>query len=309
MKLVKKITVICLCLILFCGCDHEVDHPNEKVTSSDLQLSEELKYEFSHGLKDEQDKLVFAGNSLDFIYEVDNRGAKVELGLMIFIDGIVQEFKVDDSDILSLYKFSMITDEIKDINIQLDPSIGQSGEESIIRFLIVLNPSVQINGLKDIGNNYSISQPIASYMIFKKDANRSLKSLSRDLDYTFIEMNTQEKESYIIKQNNEIYNKLDTESVFYYLQDNEKIIDTYNAESKINFKIAGIPGRYNFVVFENMHIVSTTTIDIKKDVYTNISGFKASNDSESLFAILIPLEKNNNNIVMQSKVYISDKYK
>ena len=123
---------------------------------------DDITYAYGFGIYEpkEGEKLEYDGEPIELVYQIVNEGSKMDIGLMITIDGIVQQYQLEDSSHeQAIHSVSIPAEKTINVSTLFTPSFGISGDEFNVRFLFMLNPETKPDKLNFIfGNDQSINQ-------------------------------------------------------------------------------------------------------------------------------------------------------
>lgn len=123
----------------------------ENPFSSDFTNSEDVMFAYGFGIISPaaEETIKYDGEPIEIEYYIDNVGATMSSGMSIFVNGIPQAYRVEDSkEETYMYITEVPEKTIKRIKISLIPVTGVKGEILNIRFISILNPQIRPNKLE-----------------------------------------------------------------------------------------------------------------------------------------------------------------
>jgi len=139
MKSILRIISLSLCLFLLSSC----------CFGGASSSSKTVQYECNHGLLNQElykTGLKYNGNPVELDYAFNNVNMDSNFGLMLFLNGIIQPFTLDNETESNIQIVELSTGTInKTVHISFDPIIGKSGE----------NLQLNIIAIFDAGSNYN----------------------------------------------------------------------------------------------------------------------------------------------------------
>lgn len=244
----------------------------------------EITYEFGHGVIDYNfDEWNYDGlTSLDFDYVIDNQGSAAEFGLIILIDGIPQRFNVEGSETM-MHKVEIQQESRSEIKIELTPEIEKTKNKVNLTPILILNPSIKVQDIKEYGVNHSISS--APTVNLSLETSQESKSKSNtDIIISYTELPDSVEEEYIKNG----FNMLETEI---YLQteiggnEDSQYIDS---NDNMDISILGKSGEYRLLTFVNNEIVDYYNVVVNPENITNIKlGVKAK-AGDNIYFFIVP---------------------
>ncbi|MDR3239028.1 MAG: hypothetical protein LBT44_02940 [Clostridiales bacterium] len=292
-----RIRACFLLLILLCGCSALPVNQNE-VSSADTPA---LEMGYDYRLLPEM--AVFSGKSLQFTYSVQNLSVPIEVGVMMFFDGIAQNYAVDgETGQAVMHRYELQGNQEKVLSFAFTPKYGTTGKHKLM-LVTMLNPSAIIdinNPQESFGNNHKITNAGAT-IIFEQDY--GIPDLSILSDFSSSKISDEERSLFDIPESSE--NALD-EITFFYLYQGENPFATdkaiwYNGNEKLHMSLRGLggpSGEYRITVFRNhvplkiadnfdlMEAKFSGGYAVEKQIVLDTSSFQRN---DVLYAIAIPL--------------------
>lgn len=292
----KKVLLFILLTLLLVnsGCSAIISqehYKNQEVQEGDTSVS----FECSHGvssLDPSKEQLAFNGAPIELSYTFQNGEIASNFGLLLFLNGEIQPFQIDNQDIVKIGIVELEPDEEKTLNITFLPVIGQAGETLHLHICAIFDMVSDIESPTIAPFFYhAMSQAIPIDVRMNVDADRGLKnsastpSLIAKLETAILYddsenieskmyMDCQEESSYTLNRTDTIH-IINGESIpvtfcLYALVDNNLIPVTFeetnymtvepNSEQTINFILSS-----NEKVFSLAHILSFMGIPLYEE--------------------------------------------
>lgn len=245
----KKIILMVFTLILaLTGCSSKTDSkPNQINTKQEDSNKTKLLYNVSLGMKDHHKGDFNLLDLHDFTFEVQCKGNHLDYGILVFMDGYLQKYKIED-EIKDMNVLSLKDKETKDFKIQIPEFKINKGSEHSIEFAGVLNP-IPVDKLKEYKVNHSIL-PTSIMKVVSKD----------DDKYTAIEdkameniKKTQVTEADLKEMNIKSLDDMGPRMQISLFQNGKKIQNYINPDQKVEIKATGGYGEYNMYLFVDGH--------------------------------------------------------
>lgn len=175
--------------IILSGCGK-----NEMTSTYDaVETSESLDYQMAMGFNlADNEGFTYVGDSVEVSYYIDNQGSEFEMGVYLFVDGIIQEYDAVDYEGY-LYTVTAPAETTTDVSLSFEPTFGMSDEQHYVRLVYVLNPeTVPTSDTFDFKHDTSVNSPFSRTLDIQEDIGEeesyeSLGSISEmtdeDLDY------------------------------------------------------------------------------------------------------------------------------
>lgn len=249
----------------------------------------------------------YNGKPLEFDYKF-NSTADCEMGLQFFVNGILQEFTVNNEE-YNLYKVNCKanTDEI--FHVSFIPNNGNKGESASLIFANIFNPEIiELKGkVNTFGNYHKISQPMPWGIKMNIDANQNSFAISSDYDehkFTQEELN----EFIKIKDDGSKTNMLDERMFFDASKDIERI--SKKDENTLTFNLEGnLEGKYRISLYGDFEQISISgnnyiDIDVKKNTQYSISiPIEKIENYKNVYAVAVALD-NAEGLIKSHSYYI-----
>ena len=135
-----KILIIAL---LITGCSAP-EKQEKKIDVSKFNNDIDTLYEFSHRIIENDEVINFSGEPISLTYEIENLGNDISLGLYMSINGILQQYTVNNQKSIS-HTINVKKRETKKIDFSFIPNIGKKSKNAIKkeRFKACLIPITQ----------------------------------------------------------------------------------------------------------------------------------------------------------------------
>lgn len=298
----KRILTFIVISLILCSCVNQSDNSN--ITTKNFESSGESDiteyFSFSHGLKDESIKsFEYNGEVLEIEYSIANEGKDIELGIMVSINGIIQDFSVNTVK-QTMYTVLVKKGETNDFTIKLEPNTGEKGKSYNMNFLAVFYPNKQPMQKEEYGNYHNISQSMKYRINYNSSA--PIETLNQEIDYKKQEMSTTDLKKYIDESNDGQVANLLNSNTYCEIFQNGKQVDSLQKKTLTELKFCGIEGNYSVVEFNDMKPNNLGTLAIKKNTYSIVN--HQIGNIKNYFVILIPLDEGDESLVMQSDRYI-----
>lgn len=272
--------ILLICTLTGCGAsdtntlnqtDSQNRINNEAATNQNLFAEKDTKINklgaFSFGIRAknyEKQIYEYNGDELNIPFSVAGveENSQSNFGLMVFIDGVPQEYKIsykdgNDEKYQYMHKFSLKNKELKEFDMVINPSVGKKGERLGIVFSTILNPDFMPEYKKttNYGIYHNLNATVAQEVYFTRDASRNNND---DYNmYSLKELPKPKKETYgiIVSENNNLDNVLKTEIV---TKDSKNdVLIAENGKIKFDLNIyGGQEAIYRTVLFINHKPVS-----------------------------------------------------
>lgn len=242
-KLISSCVLLCM-LLSFAGCDFT------KQSKEQVLPNEFPDIEFTYDLLDADQTIQFDGKPVSLIFELNNIGAAAQYGILVFIDGIVQEFKTEDYKKMDyMHNYELKAEENKSIQISLIPQNLEKGEYDL-SVLVLLNPDFMPQEPNYVfGYNHKISYAYTKINV-QADTTKDAKTLNIEDTNKISEV---EKNSYVDLENE--VDRLENNAYCLVLNDGKEehrkiILD--KKDLQIDFKLlGGNDAKYRITVFLN----------------------------------------------------------
>ncbi len=172
-KKMYRIALILFAAICFLGCQRESEKGYEAVGEEgqdepyfDLEEIEENEPNeqvgFSFGVdnyEEEKGQIPYDGGVLQVDFEVDPQHCSFECAVLIYIDGILQEYALEPQGIPAEQHTVKVEDKKTILSVFFIPKIDEKKQKHRIHFLCMYDPGRQPeNGSGSYGNSHKISQ-------------------------------------------------------------------------------------------------------------------------------------------------------
>lgn len=266
MALFFILLIICLC---FTGCNHlsestniiETDKLSEDVsthTSGDTIADSFLNDSdptslgmFSFGIVSENDEkqvYEYNGNELHIPFKVMGLDEKIssDFGLLVFVDGIPQPFKMlkKNGEVIKeqyMHKFYLKNEEKQEFDIVFTPVAGEKGERVGVVFATILKPDFIPNEQRaTYGIYHSLNANLAQEIYFQCESSNK-KELLKNSNYRVEEIPQEVIDKFANFETSDDYNTLDSNFVTELSSQNDgtEVIKANNGKLKFQFRIYG----------------------------------------------------------------------
>lgn len=303
--MLKKALAVCLCCgVLFCSCSKQDDsvidlHKNTEQTTDFSTENPDGKVSLGFGINypDGENCLSYDGKAVTAHLVVDSDDAEVEAGIVIFVDGIQQEYSTDEnSEKLSMHKYNLSPNEKKTVTVSFVPVVKENKDELSVVFGAMLNPSfVAKDENKTYGNNHKIHTFGAQKLVMNKRADTAVQTSelyeTEKMTDEFID------ENIIVNSNGTTRNRLEylndklvmnSDGTFVYK--NEKIVfqlyggkdNTYRVSMYINHKL--VPDAFDGKAYVDVKTQSNTFSSVTVDT----ADIKELSDGDFIYFVAVP---------------------
>ncbi|MCL2137332.1 MAG: hypothetical protein FWH40_07430 [Coriobacteriia bacterium] len=128
-----------------CSNNKSVDDPADQHNpfgASDNNSVIRLAMSYGPDVDDIHEPIEYVGVPLKIPYSIVNEGPKTETGVLLFLDGILQEYQTSfDNEPKFIHKISVEPDEKLAFTLIIDPGFGGAGETHLLGFSMIMNPS------------------------------------------------------------------------------------------------------------------------------------------------------------------------
>lgn len=247
----KIITFLCICIVLT-GCTKYSDIENvsegrgAEGNPFDLQEieAENSSVDASYGWwitnYDNKKRIIdYSGKSITLDIRFDNVDAACESGIVIFIDGIAQQYKINNSGKERyIHTITLGEKSRKDISLTFIPKFAGKAREHEMYVASIYNPEYRASKENPGYGNYGNLLPGLAWKInYNSGDNMKLA----DVQVVYKELTDDIKSKYISQNNSGmIINKLDSQLVSNFIQDGKKIMGSeVNTSKKLTVQLFG----------------------------------------------------------------------
>lgn len=252
----------------------------------------------------------YNGKPIEFDYKF-NASDNCEMGLQLFVNGIVQPFVVDKKE-YTLFKIDCGKNEDTVFRISFEPNNGVIGETSSLIFANIFNPEIICfsSSTNNFGNNHNISQPLPWGIKMnaspKNSLNQNINSNCSSRKLTKEELKAFERK----KPDGSIENKLDN-SIILSANKDDSIINT-TKEKSLELELYGnITGTYRISLygdFDRIDINGSDYVDVKVEKNTKYSIIIDTKDLvnyKNVYAVAVALD-NSEGLLKSASYYIEN---
>jgi hypothetical protein len=186
-KRLNSITMTLVCLLLLSvGCSKEADagsgegSPGPSVSANPFDVAldnsgtvTESAYTYGPVVR----TFVYDGTPIQLEYEIDNTGPPCEVGLLVFVDGIVQSYRLDTDD-SEKFVHAFDLEEGKSIRptLYIDPSVGANGQTLYMGITVIFNPSFRQDVKVPTAYGHKLACSTATYVSveYRADSKQAL---------------------------------------------------------------------------------------------------------------------------------------
>ena len=185
-KILKSIIAMLMCLmLLFVGCskntvaDSGNTNPEPPGNSNPFDAPGDNNgtvIEASYAVRPSVRSVVYDGAPIHLGYEIDNTGPSCEVGILVFINGIVQQYRTDaDNNEKFVHSFDLEVDESIRPTLYIDPSVGSNGQTLYMGIMAILKPSFRQNVETPVayGHNFSGTGAIHVSVEYRADSKQT----------------------------------------------------------------------------------------------------------------------------------------
>lgn len=111
---------------------------------------EEVLFAYGFGLVSPKTdtNMVYDGNDISVEYYVENYGAALSTGMLMFVNGNPQPYSVADGDLTYMHIQEVPAKEKATVEVSFTPVCGYAGETLNVRFVSILNPHIRPDRLE-----------------------------------------------------------------------------------------------------------------------------------------------------------------
>jgi len=281
---VRKVKWLCILIIIslcmcFVGCSDEKSK-NSKVSSEDIldgENNENIANIFSEsvtpsslgsfyfgydGISDNMQVYEYRGEEIHIPFKVTGMDEKAnsEFGLIVFVDGILQPYRIkkktgEESEEKFMQKFSLKNEESEEFDIVFIPVTGKEGDSSAVITSTILKPDFMPEDEKNpnYGGYHSISANTPQEICFKCDVMNETEKTGY-LEFTMEDIPQEIRDEYEIFHDDGSDDILDTTCITELFQDDKKQVKFYAKDGKVKCKFriyGGVEASYRTTIFVN----------------------------------------------------------
>lgn len=299
----KKNKILCILIFLFfifgCVNKNETNEIDKNIFQDDQS---QTLAQFTFGLVNSKIEYEYNGKPLYFNYFIQNsNSAALEVGLFVAIDGILQEYTINEKTLL-MHCIQIEKNQENRFTIKLEPQIGLKDQDYNLNFFIALNPKSSVNDLKLYTNQHSINQNTPLKLHF----NTNIGTIEKECNYDIQQISSQEKDKYRLDVESNFKYQYETNNIICIEQDSQEVLNFLDINKKVEVNIFGKEGNYEIIQFVNMIPKQLGMIKLENNCKTVITT-NIPEDTVNYFILLIPKKAGEMNFVTQSDRYIIQK--
>lgn len=263
-RLVTVLILFTLLLTIVTGCssgDNQISPSGETPSDSQPQFAILTKI-----LEQDYQNLTYTGGEMRIPYMIqDQSDADAKWGLEIMLNGVLQDFAIEDttgrfSAKKRLHVISMKQDESKNLTLVFTPNIGQKDQKLNLNICTMLNPVYMPTDLAqyEFRPNHSINGGSGACLTMQKAAPQQTKTSIEEIKIS--DLTQEEKKTYINENAMDesgkpiISNELEQRLILqlYQSDPDEKNITVPSGQStRLTVNCFGKPGKYRISVYVN----------------------------------------------------------
>lgn len=278
----KKITVAILAVVvLLSGCDyHSIDDVEESYNTISQEISDPMKepiessntsmFSISYGYSFTKDKIAISENKLIVSPTLKGGDSSTHVGIMLFIDGVLQEYIVSgSSNKTSMSFFDIEAGSEVTYELEVDTKIDDNFENHIISMITMLYPEfVPSSDTPSFGFYHKILRPLSVI------APTGIRAISTSENYKILTA----KNSVLTQNQRDKFNLDDTANgqgyvTQFYLQQCDDLLETNYVLTEGNNNLA-----LNFCAFTTNPVIT----DYRVTFFVNHKPVKFNEDYEYL---------------------------
>lgn len=182
------------CMLAACGPEESPDtpsgtssHSNPFAEGAAAGTTINAFYSFGvDGYDNREARIEYTGSPIKLDFFIDNLASPCEVGILIFLNGQLQPYSIEgQADLENMHRFQLKEQEKKTFSILFDPVTGKRGEEVVVHFVGMLNPSFTPKAASVVfGNNHNILQTSPYKLVMHKAANAKPADFSGEVTST-----------------------------------------------------------------------------------------------------------------------------
>lgn len=241
------------------------------------------------------------------------------MGLMIFVNGILQPYRVvSEIDTTTMHTVEMGDRDTKRFKFEFTPVCGEKNDRLVVIFANIYNAKVmELSGdINTFGNNQKISQPLPWTLVLNEDSEK--KNFKISTEYKNQPISTKEMSEFIrVDNDGNRRNLLDNVCNVEIKKENILLsgrvsFSTQNTNSLNVYLFGNMTGKYKLSLYGDFKPLLINgydyiEVDIRKNEYSIIPFSYSSEDVakyKNMFAILAPMDFKNE-LEKSPSIYIS----
>lgn len=230
---------------------------SDESQSIESQIGTKVDYQYGFGIEGlpEGRTIKYDGSPINLKCFVDNTTGKgFEAGILIFVDGVIQEYYDSVNNINGYNHFFNVREKVyEEYDISFVPQKGKAGDTLTVRFLCVLNPRViPTSENYDFAHNTSMMKIMPITLQILKDVEES--KTYADMKYVLATDMTSEQYDEKMRDNSGRYRNRLNDINFDLTGPNNTLDKFYDKDNKIHMFIDGYGGsseEYVLIAFIN----------------------------------------------------------
>ena len=182
----KRICMMLAAVCLLCGCtDGRTAHSETAESSFDpfymppLNMSDRIDANFGFGLTDppENDRFAYS-DEMTLRFYADNAAQEADFGLMLFVNGVLQEYRFEEEPAKStLFRFPVGKDEKREFTVSFSPKAAESDSECVLSYSLMFHPDFTPQSAQCSFGNYYRLMSLSASLTDVPDGCKTVKTL------------------------------------------------------------------------------------------------------------------------------------
>ena len=288
MNKTKVVSLFILYFIILAGC---VENKKEEVIDTTKENNEQiLEYAYGSGIKDYNgETITYDSEYLEIPFVYFNEGNALQVGLLVFINGIPQIYSVDDLEFENYHIFDIGEKKTKEITLKIKPNIGKTGDNLNLNFVSVLNPN-PVKSLTEYRFNHSLNQPMGTNLEYLIDSTSSYIETQNVAVKESI--SKEDMKRYKDESTKPVSNLLDNNVVVEAYQDDTLKNDVLKRDENTKVKVAGYSGDYIlYKVYDGINVdPNGIYVSAKKETYDVVDIGELPDDIKNIYFMIVPVD-------------------